>query len=858
MTQSPLPSLPIETLYPQIRDSLADGCSLVLQAPPGAGKSTGVPLCLMDALPKILGRSGKIWVLEPRRLAARMVAERLAHNLGEKLGHRVGLTTRTDKIGGDNVVIEVMTEGILTRRLQNDPELSGVSAVIFDEFHERNLHTDIGLAFALECQQGLRDDLRLVVMSATLDAEPVAKLMGGAPILTSDGRAYPVEARYMPIPMHSGAMRGGYHAIDMTRGVCGALKTIVRDTAGTDYNGDILVFLPGQGEIMRVMDGLDGVLPDGVYTVPLYGQLSPEQQRKAIQPSPDGQRKIVLSTAVSETSVTIDGVSVVVDCGWQRTARFDAVSGVDTLITTRVNLSSANQRMGRAGRLQNGVCYRLWAEPETRSLSPHITPEILVSDMMPFALDLALWGVTSPDALPMLDKPHAKSFADTQLMLQTLGLLDSKNTITDLGRAVVKMPVHPRLGVMVQQCDAMVGESGGQGALGAVVAGLLSDVDILRFAPDDFDGDFTLRLDAYQGANVMGARVNKSVLSRVRKTIADLKRHIKTDGCDYDLAGVAIAYGYPERMASKRSKRTDNFICAGGKGAKLRHKIGTLADSPTIAIAHMGAGLKSGDNHIYLASPIDKTDIEQYFTDQITDKSTVAWDGVQNRVMAVQTRGIGAMVLSQTPLDSVDPSQIALGLADGVRTLGLHILPWDKKTKGLRERLQFAHEKISHNDYPPMCDDALLEGLDKWFVPFVPPSMTTVKSLQNFDLYHALLSLVPYEQQKTLDDILPTHMTMPTGSSIPIDYSGDNAPAVAVRIQEVFGMAQNPTICGKTVTLQLLSPAHRPIQITSDLAGFWAGSYAQVKSEMKGRYPKHYWPDNPADAMPTNRVKNKM
>ena len=858
MKQSlPPPKLPIENIYSQIQQALLDGCSLVLQAPPGAGKSTGVPLCLLDAP----WRAGKIVVLEPRRLAARMVAERLAHNLGEKLGERVGLTTRTDKIGGDNVVIEVMTEGILTRRLQKDPALSGVSAVIFDEFHERNVHTDIGLAFALECQQGLRDDLRLIVMSATLDADPVAQLMGSAPVLTSEGRAFPVAIRHLPIPMN-----GGYHALDMAKGMCGALKTIVAETAGTDYEGDILAFLPGQGEIMRVIDGLENTLPDGVYTVPLYGQLSPEQQRQAIQPSPDGQRKIVLATAVAETSVTLDGVSVVVDCGWQRTARFDAVSGVGTLVTGRVNLSSANQRTGRAGRLQNGVCYRLWAEPETRSLQSNITPEILVSDMMPFALDLALWGVTSPDALPLLDKPSPKSFADSQAILQTLGLLDNKNTITDLGRAVAKMPVHPRLGVMVQHCDAM-----GQGALGAVVAGLLSDVDILRFAPDDFDGDFTLRLDAYHGGHVMGARINKSVLSRVRKTAKDLKRHIKTDGCDTDLAGVAIAYGYPERMASSRRKGGDpkggdSFICAGGKGAKLRHKIGALANSDTIAIAHMGAGLGSGggagDNQIYLASPIDKSDIEQYFTDQITDCATVAWHASENRVIAQQTRGIGAMVLSQTPLDKVDPSDIATGLADGVRTLGLHVLPWDKKTKGLRERLQFAHTHMNSSphdyDYPNMSDDALLEGLETWFVPFVSPSMTTLKSLQDFDLYHALLSLVPYDSQKGLDDSLPTHMTMPTGSAIPIDYSGDNAPVVAVRIQEVFGMVETPTIGGKTVTMELLSPAHRPIQVTSDLAGFWAGSYAHVKAEMKGRYPKHYWPDNPADAKPTNRVKNKM
>lgn len=892
---------PICDLFPDIVRSLKEHPNLVIQAPTGAGKSTAVPICLLHALggnvpgdqsinfgDGQLGTPGKILLLEPRRLAARLVAERLAENLREPLGKRIGLATRTDKVGGDGVVIEVITEGVLTRRLQSDPGLSGVAVVIFDEFHERNVHTDMGLAFALDCQQGLRDDLRLVVMSATLDANPVARLMGDAPILTSRGRTYPVEERYIPV-----SLANGYRAGDMARAMAGVIPAIIQDIQGTDYDGDILVFLPGQGEITQTERLLCGKIPQNIHVIPLYGQLPSDKQTLAVRPSPDGLRKIVLSTAVAETSVTIQGITVVVDCGWQRTAQFNPRTGINQLVTSRVTLSSAQQRAGRAGRLSAGVCYRLWSQAETRSLRPHHAPEITVCDVVPLALDLALWGVDSPCAIPLLNKPNAKVFAVAQQTLRDLQLLDKRNRITPLGQQVAKMPLHPRLGRMVMACDHME-----QGKLGLILACLLSEPDCLQFYnPGDFDGNMHLRLLAFLGKSVAGATVNKGVLQRVKKTVANLSHLVKTQGCDGDKVGLAIAHAYFDRMASSRhainphqkkgvrkgkksslksqnaSKNLSNvgFTCVGGYGACLKTPVGQLCGAPYIAIAHMGSGSgrNTGDGDVYLAGILHKHDIEQHFADHIIIHKGAFWSAKESRVVARHRRMIGQMMLSDRPCGDVSPHDMALALVQGVEQTGLHVLPWDKTTRALRQRIQFAHNTLSDipsdgsalgdglesTTYPTMVDEALIGGLDHWLLPFVTPSMTDLKSLQNIDLYHALLSLVSYDAQRSLDALLPSHVVMPTGTRVLVDYGADNAPAVAVRIQEVFGLTETPIIAGKPVTMVLLSPAQRPIQVTQDLAGFWQNSYAPVKSEMKGKYPKHYWPDNPAIAQPTIRPK---
>lgn len=871
---------PVCDLFPDIVRSLKSSPNLVIQAPTGAGKSTGVPICLWRALPD-LNLSGRVIVLEPRRLAARLVAERLAENLGETLGQKngtVGLTTRTDKIGNDTVGIEVMTEGVLTRRLQNDPELSGVAVVIFDEFHERNVQSDMGLAFALDCQAGLRDDLRLVVMSATLDTDPVASLMGAtpeqpAPILTSQGRMFDVEQRYLPINMPR-----GYHGGDLARGVAGAVKTIMDDVAGTDYHGDILVFLPGQGEIKQTEKLLLGnPLGDGVDIIPLYGQLPPDQQTRAVRPSPTGRQKIVLATAVAETSVTIQGITVVVDCGWQRTAQFNPRTGINELVTSRVTASSANQRAGRAGRLRSGVCYRLWAGAETRALRPHNPPEITVCDTMPLALDLAVWGVDSADKIPLLDTPNPKIMAGSQAVLHDLGVLHN-GRLTDNGKQVAPMPLHPRLGRMVLACDAM-----GQGKLGIILASLLMEPDCLRFGNDgDFDGDIALRLQAYLGYSVAGATVNKGVLQRVKRTVQSLQRHVKTNGCDGGMAGVAIAHAYFDRMASSRDstainstqKHTPkknakptpkhqqsglNFVCVSGQGVRLKSPVGALCGASHIAVAHMGSGVSGrGDDMVYLAGVLDKSDITTHFANHITNTAGAVWSGQESRVLCRKRQAIGHMVLSDQPHSTPDTNGVAMALLDGIRQTGLHVLPWDKDTTALRGRIQFAHTHIDGDIYPPMDDDTLFATLADWALPFVMAGMNDFKSLAEFDLKNALLSRLPYDVQQGLNETLPSHITMPTGTHALVDYGGDNAPAVSVRIQEVFGMTDTPKIGNKPVTMILLSPARRPIQVTQDLAGFWQSSYSAVRADMRGQYPKHYWPENPANATPTNKIKNKM
>ncbi len=821
-------SLPIDALIAPLQAALNDRNVAVVVAAPGAGKTTRIPLALLDQ-PWVQGR--KIMMLEPRRLAARMAAERMADTINQPVGETVGYRVRLESKVSKSTRIEVVTEGILNRRLQHDPDLADVAAIIFDEFHERSLDTDLGLALTLDVQRNLRPDLRLLVMSATLDTGPVAQLIGDAPVLESAHRPFPVETRFLPKATQDPLEK------DIT--------SVVRQALDTD-EGSILVFLPGEAEIRRANDALlNANLPRDVDVRPLYGALSWKDQNAAVAPSPPGTRKVVLATTIAETSLTIEGVRIVIDSGLKRVSRFDPARGMSQLVTVSVSRASAEQRRGRAGRLGPGVCYRLWTEAEDRALVAFDAPEMQLADLAPLALDLANWGVTDPSTLSWITPPPAATYAQGVDLLKSLDALDGQGRITSEGRAMAALPLHPRLAHLVHR-----GVEIGAGATACDIAALLAERDIVVGTRDP---DLRTRVEILGDARERGgAQVNRGALERVKQSARQFRSIVKVPEGDRSTShtGQLTALAYPDRIAQRRGAR-GRYRLSGGGGAFI-DETQSLAAEEYLAIAHLDGAAK--DARIYLAAPLTRSEIEETFADQIVEEEVVAWDNRTEAVIAAKQVRLGALILEDKPLQKVPPEKTTPAFLQGVRAMGLDVLPWTDGVRGFQRRVMFAKSNDTNQEWPDFSDDGLLASLEEWLAPFVDGFMRRAH-LSKLDLYEAIKSQLSWDLQKRLDKVAPTHLDVPSGSSIRVDYEGSGGPAMYVKLQEVFGLTETPKIAdGKVpVTLHLLSPGQKPIAVTADLTSFWKNVYPQVRGEMRGRYPRHIWPEDPLTAVAVKR-----
>ena len=811
--------LPIDDALPRLTAALVAANCAVLVAPPGAGKTTRVPLVLLD---EPWAKDQKILVLEPRRLAARAAASRMASTLGEQVGDTVGLRVRFGSKVSKRTRIEVITEGVFTRLILDDPSLDGVAAVLFDEFHERSLDADLGLALGRDVQQGLREDLKLLVMSATLDGARVAALLGGAPVVESEGRAFPVEMRYL----------GRDARARIENQVADAVEHALRAEQGS-----ALVFLPGAGEIRRTETLLkERVADKSVDIVALFGALDAREQDRAISPAPVGRRKVVLATSIAETSLTIEGVRVVIDSGLARVPRYEPDVGLTRLETVRVSRAAADQRRGRAGRTEPGVCYRLWDEPQTGSLEPYTRPEILSADLSSFVLDLAQWGASDPGKLAFLDPPPQAALSEAKALLTELGALDAQGRITDEGRKLRALPLPPRLARMVVDAAAEAA-----GVLGAQIAAVLTE----RGLGGD-DPDLRHRLDQFRRDRSRRAEDARAMVKRWVDTVGGKER-----GGDHS-PGSLLALAYPDRIAKNRGGGAGGFLLANGRGGAV-DPTSALAREPFMAVAELTGSAAA--SRIILAAPMSLDEIEARFAHQIEDREAVTFDAASVSLRARRSRRLGALVLSEQ-VKAVTPDETSARLlAEGIATLGIGRLPWSKGQLQLRDRVQFLR-KAEGDEWPDLSDDALMCGAGEWLAPFLA-GKSALAQIGADDLGAALDTLLPWALRKRLDAEAPTHFTAPTGSAVPIDYTAEQGPTMSIRVQELFGLAQHPAIAGGRVplVLELLSPAHRPVQVTRDLPGFWRGSYADVKTEMRGRYPKHPWPDDPLSAPATRRAK---
>ena len=831
------PELPIEGALPALRAALRAGTSAVLQAPPGAGKTTRVPLALLDE-PWLAGQ--RIVVLEPRRLAARAAASRMAATLGEPVGRTVGYRVRNDTRVGRETRIEVVTEGILTRMLQSDPSLEGVGLVVFDEFHERSIHADLGLALALQSRALLREELRILVMSATLDGEAVAALLepGGAPIVSSEGRSHPVETRFLPRPVE------GWIEPVVARAVRAALA---------EEGGDVLVFLPGAAEIRRVEEMLgEGELPAEVRVHPLHGSLPQEAQDRAIAPAPRGARKVVLSTSIAETSLTIEGVRVVVDSGVMRVPRFSPRVGMTRLETIPVSRASADQRRGRAGRVGPGVCYRLWTEQEDRQLLAYGTPEIRAADLAPLALELAAWGVGDPAELSWLDPPAPAAYAQARELLEELGAV-REGQVTPHGRRMAELGMHPRLAHM-----ALRGAELGMGALACDVAALLGERDVLRADGPVTDADLRLRIAALRDRGVGrlgGYGVDRGAVERARADARQWRARlgVREGGTETEGVGLLLALAYPDRIAQQREPGSARYLLRNGSGAALRERQ-ALSREPWLAVGEVDG--QGRDARILLAAPVNPEEIEAHFADQVVEEEETVWDRETGTVRSWRRERLGALVLREGTVAEPDPERVRGALLGTIAEEGIGMLPWTRSARQLQQRILFL--RTLDGQWPDLSDAELARTLATWLGPYLD-GVRRRDQLARLDLEAVLLALLPWPLRAALDDKAPTHLTVPTGSRIAIDYSEAEAPSVAVRLQEMFGLAATPTIAGGRVplTIHLLSPAQRPVQVTRDLASFWRDAYFEVRKDLRGRYPKHYWPDDPLQAEPTRRTKKR-
>jgi ATP-dependent helicase HrpB len=818
--------LPITPILPSLTKALARHANVILSAEPGAGKTTRVPLALLDE-PWLKRR--KIVMLEPRRLAARAAASRMAHTLNEAVGETVGYAVRLDRKVSAATRIEVVTEGILIRQLQADPALLNVGLVIFDEFHERSLDGDVGLALALDVQAGLREDLKILVMSATLDEARLSHHLGAAPVISAPGRSFPVETRHGDRPERTLLAR------DMAR-------TILRSLG--EAKGGILAFLPGEAEIRRTEDALREVsLPDNVTVMPLYGAMGLAEQDAVIRPAGAGLRKIVLATTIAETSLTIDGIDIVIDSGLKRSPRFDPATGMTALATVRVSQASADQRRGRAGRQGPGICLRLWPEQEMRSLKAHDEPEILIADLAPLVLELANWGVTDRNALRFLDPPPAAAFAQARDVLIELDALDAKGAVTQMGKLMAKLPLHPRLAHMIARGNDLEA-----GALAADLAAILAERDPLG---RDAGADIVDRLSALRRGTI-----NKPLRERIKaaaQQIRGLAGISKEDAGDVS-PGVLIALAWPDRISQTRGGR-GRFRLAGGGGAVLPEH-DPLAREEFLAVATTDGA--SGDQRIFLAAALARTDIESHFAAHIEEIDIVRWDGRTQLVVANRQRRLGALILDNRALGTPDPESIAQAMTQGVAEMGLATLPWSDAAQGLKARVRFLRRIFPDEGWPDLSDEALLHTLEDWLTPYLA-GMTRRAHLDRLDVLAIISSLVPPDLKRRLDKLAPRYVAIPSGADITIDYETDGDPVLRARLQEMFGLKETPRIADGRAALriELLSPARRPLAVTQDLKSFWVNTYPQVRAEMRGRYPKHQWPENPLGAMAVrpNRIR---
>ncbi len=833
---------PIDNILPELKEAVRDNPSVILHAPPGAGKTTRVPLALLDAVPA----QGRIIMLEPRRIAAVSAARWMAKSLGEQAGETIGYSIRFDTRTSEKTRIEVVTEGVLTRRIQSDPGLEGAAMVIFDEFHERSIHADLALALCLDIRKGLREDLKVLVMSATLDAGPVAALLGGAPVISSAGKAFPVEERYfedrgVPFPVR----------------ISGAVKTALRET-----NGDILVFLPGAGEIRSCAKDLRETLDareDRIAIHALYGDLPFEEQERAIVPSTE-RRKIVLATNIAETSLTIEGVHVVIDSGLTRMLRYDPSSGMNRLVTVPVSRASADQRKGRAGRLGPGACYRLYGRHDLRDMLPFTQPEIATSDLSQLVLELAVWGVKNPSQLSWLDAPPAATWNSALRLLRDLGALDQSGSVTPTGRLMVRFPLHPRLSRLMLRAQEL-----GCVRLGADLAALITERDLFRHNAGERiirEPDVSERLEALRKGRRGGdadARTDSSALRAVERTAAQLMRlmsggseHSSHDAGDPVLISRLLLCAFPDRICKRREEGGGRFVLAQGRGVRLSLD-SHLGNSPYLIAVNVDAGEKT-EGFVHIAAHVTEELIRAECADRIELIRRVEWDRKEGRIAAVFEERLGALLLSSRPFTPTDDETAPI-LCEVIRmTPG--IVAFSKEARQFQARAGLLRRAFPEEAWPDLSDEMLSSRPAEWLLPW----LGGIRSAQGFaglNILPALKARLSREEARLLDERAPVSITVPSGSRVTLDYASGDVPVLAVKLQEMFGLADTPMIAGGRVKvlLHLLSPAGRPVQITQDLKGFWNSGYPLVKKDLKGRYPKHPWPDDPWNAAPTRRTK---
>lgn len=812
-----LPHYPVSGVLDEIAVALAKQGRAVLSAPPGAGKTTLVPLHLLDAPWR---GDGRIILLEPRRLAARAAARRMASLVGEEVGGLVGYRMRLDQRVSARTRIEVVTEGVFARMILDDPELTGTACVIFDEFHERSLDADLGLALALDVQSALREDLRILVMSATLDIARIAGLMNGAPEIESLGRGFPIDIRHQDR--------------DSSQPIEDVMARVIAE-AHRSETGSILAFLPGQREIIRTTERLEGRFGPETILAPLYGALSQSEQDLAIKPAPPGQRKIVLATSIAETSITIDGVRIVVDSGLQRLPVFEPATQITRLETRRVSRASADQRAGRAGRTEPGIAIRLWLAGQNAALEAFTPPEILASDLSGLALDLAAWGVKDPATLAFLDPPPEAAFTEAKTLLMRLGALDRQGDLTDTGRMMRRLALPPRLAAMTASAASQ-----GLARQAAELAVLITEQGLGGNAVD-----LDERLSRFRSDRSERAQAARGLARRIAEALP------KTAASDQPVtAGRLLLHAFPDRIAAQRGAR-GRYVMANGRGGELADTE-ALARSDMLVVADLTG--RAAAQRILSAASVSRGEIEEELPGAIVTESQCFLDMGSRQVRARRVTRLGAIVLEEQPLPRPNGGEAARALAEGIRSLGLDALPFSKAARQLRERIGFLHRMLGE-PWPDVSDSALLSGLETWLMPFVLEPRG-VDSIGADALHEGLMSLVPHEVRRELDKAAPTHFDSPAGNRHPIDYSGEE-PLLTIRVQELFGLKSHPAIGNGRIplVLELTSPAHRPIQTTRDLPGFWKGSWKDVRADMRGRYPKHPWPEDPAEAAPTARAK---
>ena len=834
-----LPDLPVMQAVPQLLAALQEGRAVILEAPPGAGKSTLVPLALLES-PWLA--NGKILMLEPRRLAARAVARRMAALLGESVGQRVGFRTRLESRVSRETRVEVITEGILTRMLQSDPALAGVSCVIFDEFHERSLNADLGLALCLESRAALREDLRLVVMSATLDSRALASVLADAAIVSARGQSFEVATHYV-------ARRPDLHLeLQAAQAIRAALR---------DHTGDVLCFLPGAAEIRRVQRALEaGEVDAKTRVLPLYGDLDPAAQDAALAPGGTGARKIVLATSIAETSLTIEGIRVVVDTGLRRYSEFDPATGMSRLVTGKVSQAAADQRRGRAGRLSEGDCYRLWSEGSQATLTPQTPPEILHADLAPLALELACWGAVDAGSLAWIDPPPAAPLAQARDLLLRLGAIGADGRISAHGRELAALGMHPRLAHMLIKSKEI-----GAAHLACDLAAVLSERDILRGQSGARDVDIRLRAAVMRGETrdlTPGINVDERALTQAKRSAAAWRRDFAGGARDradaHEAAGILLAWAYPDRIGRARGE-AGRYLLANGRGAHFAEPQ-AMAKADFIVAAELDGAEREA--RIFLAAPLSALALDEHFGALIVESREIRWDEREAAVRARRERRLGALILQSSDIKVPDADQMLAASLTGLKLLGIGVLPWTSALRQWQARVELMrqHRVPAPTPWPDVSDAALERTLEEWAAPWLV-GLTRREHFARFELRNALESFITHAQRTILEREAPTHFTVPSGSSIPLDYTDGETPCISVRLQELFGLQQTPAIAGGKVPLllKMLSPAGRPVQITRDLVSFWQRGYHDVKKDLKGRYPKHYWPDDPYTAQATRRAR---